>query len=235
MCPLQDPSQKREVPERSDFKSSAMCGTPQMLHQGAVGARGENPGRMSNRTTNLNPREEFCLSIVDSPSVKLVVAWLLTSHEETLTPMVERRHSTVQHSEGLVQDVLQGSLDQAARASELGAEPGRGSRMSAAHMTGIDSLAAPPVSSAAPEAFVDAGRVSRHSAGGYAQPEDAASVGASQQSVTALQASEGDAQMVDARRSIASDAAAHVSQPGAEVACGFMMSAGAVDIAAGQL
>ena len=53
--------------------------------------------------------------------------------------------------------------------------------------------------------------------------------------LTALQASEGDAQMVDARRSIASDAAAHVSQPGAEVACGFMMSAGAVDIAAGQL
>ncbi len=73
----------------------------------------------------------------------------------------------MQHSDGLVQGVLPGSLDQAARASELGAEPGRGSRMSAAHMAGVDSLGAPPVSSAAPEAFVDAGRVSRHSAGGH--------------------------------------------------------------------
>ncbi len=103
MCPLQDPSQKREVPERSDFKSSAMCGTPRMLHQAPFGAQGENPERMSSRTTNFNPREEFCLSIVDSPSVTLVVAWLLTSHEGTLAAMVEPRHCTVQHSEGLVQ------------------------------------------------------------------------------------------------------------------------------------
>ena len=166
MCPVQDPSRKREVPERSDFKSSAMCGTPRMLHQAPFGAQGENPERMSSRTTNFNPREEFCLSIVDSPSVTLVVAWLLTSHEGTLAAMVEPRHCTVQHSEGLVQGVLQGSLDQAVRASELGAEPGRDSRMSAADMAGIDSLAAPPVSSAAPEAFVDSGHVSRHSAEG---------------------------------------------------------------------
>ena len=63
-------------------------------------------------------------------------------------------------SDGLVQGVLQGSLDPAARASELGVDPGRGSRISAAAMAGVDFLAAPPVSSVASEAFVGAGHVS---------------------------------------------------------------------------
>ncbi len=42
-------------------------------------------------------------------------------------------------------------------------------------MASVDSLAAPPVSSAAPEPFVHADRVSRHSAGRHARPEDAVS------------------------------------------------------------
>ncbi len=55
--------------------------------------------------------------------------------------MVEPRHSIVQHSEGLVQGVLLGSLDEAARASELGADPDCGSRMSAG---AVDMAAGPP-------------------------------------------------------------------------------------------
>ncbi len=88
---------------------------------------------------------------------------------------VGRRHSTVQLSEGFAQDILQGPPDEAARASELGVEPGRGSQMSVAVLAGVDSLDALPVSLAAPEAFVHADCVSRHSAGGRAQPEYAAS------------------------------------------------------------
>ncbi len=99
--------------------------------------------------------------------------------------LVEPRQFRVRHSEGLVQSVLQGCFDETTRASELSAEPGRGSRVSAPDMTGVDSLAAPPVPSAVPEASVDAGRMSRHSSGWHAQPEDAASVRASQQKTAA--------------------------------------------------
>ena len=144
------------------------------------------------------------------------------------TGAVEPRHSIGQHSEEIVQAALQGSLDEATRASELGTEPGRSSRMSIADMADVDSLAAPPMSSAVPEVLADGGHMSRRFAGGYAQPEDAASVRASHQTV-ALRPSEGGVQMVDASKSTASDAAARLSQPGAEGAGVPLMSTGAVE------
>ncbi len=84
-----------------------------------------------------------------------------------------------------------------------------------------------------PDFAANVGHVSRQPAGGHPRPEDAASVRASKQSIAALGAPEEGAQIVDARRSTASNAAARVSKSGAEVARGSMMSTGAVDIAAG--
>ena len=138
-------------------------------------------------------------------------------------------HFTVQHSDGLGHGALQGSRDQAARASELGVELGRGSRTSAADMANVDSLAATSGPPAAPGAFVDAGRVSLRPTERQVHPKNAASFRPSQQSVAALRAAEDGAQMIDARRSTASDAAARVSQLGAKVACGSTMSIGTAE------
>ncbi len=44
-----------EVPERSDFRSSAMCETPRTLHRAPFRARGESLERMSSRPSNLKP------------------------------------------------------------------------------------------------------------------------------------------------------------------------------------
>ena len=86
----------------------------------------------------------------------------------------------VSHHPAPAHGVLQGSLDLATCASEFGAESGHGSRMSATDLAGVNSLTAPPVSSAGPEVFVDAGHVLHHSAGGHGPPENAASVRAFQ-------------------------------------------------------
>ncbi len=129
-----------------------------------------------------------------------------------------------------MQAVLQGSLDESARASELGAEPARGSRMLAADIAGVDFLAAPSVLSAAPEASGDDGHESRHFVSGHTKAEDAASVRASQQIFVALGASEGGAQTVDARVSTASGTGSRVSQAGTAAARGSMLSAGAVEL-----
>ncbi len=105
----------------------------------------------------------FRMSAADMANVDSLaapLAALSVAQGSMMSPWaVESRLSTVQHSEGLVQSVLEGSLDQAVRVSEIDADPGHGTQMSAAVMAGVDSLAAPPVSPAASEAFVDAGCV----------------------------------------------------------------------------
>ena len=84
--------------------------------------------------------------------------------------------SVVQHPEGLVEGVVQGSLDEAASATRVRAWRTAWPRFSnffASNVLSIDSLAAPPVPSAAPDAFAEAGRVSQQSAGGQLQAEAA--------------------------------------------------------------
>ncbi len=79
------------------------------------------------------------MSAASDAAVRISQAGAEVAHGSmTLTRADEPRHSTARYSEGLAQGCLQGSSDQATSASEPGAEPGRGYRLSAADVGTCD-------------------------------------------------------------------------------------------------
>ncbi len=160
------------------------------------------------------------------------------------------RQATIPRCPQVMWWVLQVEAGQASQQSGAGsAAAASGSaealRASQGSAQGGDAVFAPPVLSAAPKALSESGCVPQQSTGGVTQAADASLAQASQQSSTgsvagapgsaeALRASLGIVRGADIRTSTTSEAAARVSQPGAQAGHNSQWAASGVMGAPGE-